>query len=386
MLMLVVASALAASAALADETQAAAGPTQSGSDATKSGGSEKAKKKKPAITFLGKVALRVIYDDNIIHYSDGDLGDFGEQFNPGKFLVQSADDFIFRPRLDFRMRTERLTGKRLEVRFVASNWFYKANDIKNNRSFNLRFKHPLFGRDYLELILYHAPEQYLRSFRDRPPNTPTSVPLEYTDFRYTSNSVNLTYWRRLSNKFRGRIALGRSERYYNQAFMENDNWEWRFGGYLDWRFHRRLKLRGEYVYSHVTARAADEIGESIENTDNGDGSYERDSYKAVLYWYPRKPIVDFLRRANLAGQYQAYYFTSALPYFEDPYHVGRKDEIYRLEITGRSRKYWGAIELEGGYRFTERTSTAAFDSDNSAIGEDKDYRDNRGWIGVEYSF
>ena len=343
------------------------------------------KKKRPAVVVSGAVALQVIYDDNIIHYSDDDLEQFATEPNLGKFAVHSADDVIVRPRLDLTLASRELTGKTLSLRLRYSSWRYRDNGIKNNESYALLLKHPGFGRDNFQLTLYHAPMSYLRNFLDRPPLSPRSDPSQYTAFSFASNTGSLAYWKRWSNTVDAKLELARSARYYNRPFMENDNWEWRLGGYVSWKFHRRLTARVEYFYSDVRARAADTVGEEAQSSDDGDASYERDSYELTLSFAPKGGLFK-MSSVSVGGQYQAYYFTSTKPYFEDPYHVGRKDQVYRMEITALSVKILGPARLETGYRFTERTSSAAFDSGNASIGEDKDYTDNRFWLGTEYSF
>ncbi|MGD8394604.1 MAG: hypothetical protein PVF43_03895 [Candidatus Eiseniibacteriota bacterium] len=353
----------------------------------KQSSSKRSKKKResPAYRLSGKFALRFVYDDNIIHYSDEDLLAFTSVPNTGRYEIATAHDWIVRPRLETEIRTKRLTGKTLQATLRLSAWLYGNNSIKNNQSIALQLKHPGFGGN-LYLDLYYSPRSYLRTFLDRPPYMSRATPLQYTPFEYTSNSVAVSHWRWLYKKLvDGKFLLQRSVRYYNQPFMENDNWEWRIGGYVRWKFQRRLRLRLEYLYSDVRARARDSITETRDNSDDGDASYQRDSYEAKLYWRPRRAI-SWFRQGSVAFQYQAYYFTTDRAYYDDPYHVGRKDQVYRIEFTADSKKIWGPVTLEGGYRFSERTSTAAFDSDNVAIGEDKDYTDNRFWIGAEYPF
>ena len=255
----------------------------------------------PAPAVAGQVALRLVYDDNFIHYSDGDLAEFESAYKPGKFLIESAGGWILRPRLELTLASRRLTGKKLEIRWRASSWYYAGNTVKNNRSYQLRLKHPGFGHDSFEALFYRAPEYYLRSFLDRPPYAPRSQPSVYTQFRYSSTSLGFGYWRKLSRRFDGKLALNRSWRYYNQPFMENDNWEWRFGGYLTWRFSKRLRLRGEYLYSHVIARGADVVGET-RDTNSGDLARELTSLGVEVLRASQLPddrivVVEALRAA-----------------------------------------------------------------------------------------
>ncbi|MCA9758311.1 MAG: hypothetical protein KDA27_21125 [Candidatus Eisenbacteria bacterium] len=346
---------------------------------------KKSKKKRPFVTVSGTFALEFIYDDNIIHYSDDDLDQFSSEPNSGKFRIESADDFIVRPRLDLTFESRELTGKPFSARLRYSSWRYVENGIKNNESYSVLLKHSGFARDNFQLSLYYAPMSYLRHFLDRPPMTPGSEPSQYTRFSYASNTASLAWWKKWTNRVDTKLTLGRSARYYNRPFMENDNWEWRIGGYVAWKPHPRLKTQFEYFYSDVEARALDTVGETVETSDDGDASYERDSYDLSLTFSPKGGMLK-VSSLSLSGQYQAYYFTSAKPYFEDPYHVGRKDQVYRMELSARSVKLYGPVRLESGYRYTERTSSAAFDSGDASIGEDKDYTDNRVWLGVEYPF
>ncbi len=351
--------------------------------AQKSEGKKKARRA-PAVRFSGSFAFEVIYDDNIIHYSDEDLTEFSTMPNLGKFSITSADDWILRPRLDLVLRTSRLTGKPFTARFRYTYWRYVENEVKNNQSFQLRCTHPGFdSKDSFELTAYHSPLSYIRNFRDRAPNTSVVQPLTYTNFSYASNSLTIGYFRRWTRAIEATVDLRRSIRYYNQAFMENDNWEWNIGGNVLYRLTSVYRIRGEYDYSHVRARGADEVGEDVETSDDGDPSYERDSYRLSFEFRPRRNRYR-LDGLTLSGQYQAYYFTSEKPLDEDPTHVGRKDQVYRFGIEGDTDPLLGPVSFYAGYLYTERTSTSPSGAVGEDIGEEKDYTDNRSWIGATY--
>ncbi len=350
------------------------------------GAAAKKKKAESPLKVSGSVAFEVAYDDNIIHYSDPDLFQFANFPNTGKFSITSADDWILRPRLDLLFLTPRLTGKPLGIRFRFSYWYYAENDVKNNDSYQVRITHPgPFGRDSFEFTVYHAPRAYIRNFRDRPPYAPLTDPALYTEFSVASNSFGISYFRRWSNRIESTFDVGRSIRYYNQPFMENDNWEWNVGGNVVYRFSKQYAVRGEYLYSDVRARAADEVGEEPETSDDGDASYDRDSYRLSFeYRPPANPLL--LNGVNVSGQFQDYYYTSEKPLVDDPTHVGRNDRIYRFAIEGDTDPVIGRVSLYAGYRFTERTSTSPAGFVGQDVGEEKDYTDNRTWIGATYPF
>ena len=346
---------------------------------------EGAERRGGAVTFSGNVAIQLIYDNNIIHYSDADLLELETAVNQGKFSITSAGDWIVRPRLDLAVRSAAVTGRPLLLRFRFTTWRYAENQIKNNDSYSLRLTHPGFGKDNLDLSYTYAPMAYLRNFKDRPPFAPPSAPEVYTEFSLASNSFAAAYTRRLRRDLDGTATLGRAARYYNQPFMENDNWEWNGGGSLAWRAAKPLKLTGEYLYSSVRARAADAVGEDAASSNDGDPSYERDSYGLAAAFRPggRLRAID---EVTATGQLQIYYFTSQKPLTADPFHVGRRDEVHRLEIAATSAPVGRGVTLDGGYRFTERTSSAAWKGGGEGISEDKDYTDHRFWVGATYPF
>ncbi|MCA9729124.1 MAG: hypothetical protein KC729_15650, partial [Candidatus Eisenbacteria bacterium] len=181
---------------------------------------KKTPKQTPVVSLSGSFAMRVYYDDNIIHYSDVDLVELSSVPNLGKFRVESADDVIVQPRLELTFVSDRLTGEKAQATLSVSSWKYLENGIKDNESYSLLLKHPGVWRDNFQLTLYHAPMSYLRTFLDRPPYTPRSTPSQYTAFSFASNTGSLAWWKRWSKPVSSKLTLARSARYYNRPFLE----------------------------------------------------------------------------------------------------------------------------------------------------------------------
>ncbi|MBD3336653.1 MAG: hypothetical protein GF355_14165 [Candidatus Eisenbacteria bacterium] len=358
--------------------QRAAAPGLPRLDAKKSG---KSKGHAP-ITFRGKLDVEIIYDDNIVRYSNDYLDDFRHGRYPYKFAVETYDDLILSPTIDFEWRKAIITNRQTRLRFRYTRWEYTTNRIKNNEAYSIRLYQPTWGRDHWDFGFYVAPLSYIRQLPDHPPFTPSSHD-QWVPFKYTYNSLYTKYHRRLNSDFRIDLRLGRTIRYYNRPLMENDNWEWNYGARLYWYMSRKWRLTLEYRYSDVEARGADSVGESRGTSDDSDPSYERDSFELDLRYRPPKGQLWIVDEMILWMGYMAYYFTSDKVLYRDPYHVGRLDEFYRAELEFDTEKIYGPINLYGGYRYTERTTSAPWKGD---IAEDKDYVSNRFWIGVHYPF
>jgi hypothetical protein len=125
------------------------------------------------------------------------------------------------------------------------------------------------------------------------------------------------------------------------------------------------------------------VGETVLTSDDGDGSAKRDLYQGTITFSPRG--LWKVSEVALTAQTMAYYYTTKRPYFEDPTHTGRKDVVSAAEATLTTRPVYGPVTLELGYRFTKRSSSsAATDVGADAIEEDKNYSNNRVWLGMSW--
>ena len=215
-----------------------------------------------------------IYDDNICHYSDATLEDFRRGEHPDEFAIETSDDLILSSALAFELRRPLLGGKPTRLRVRYTRWDYTRNPIKTNDEINLRFRQHFRKSDYFEATYTYAPDNYIKELSDRPPFTSRTVPREYLHFEITRNSFSWGYRYRLTRWLSGKVFGGRTLRFYNRPFLENDLWEWNFYLEDDLTLHR-FTLRLRYAYAKVRARGYDSVGETLENSDNdGDGSVD----------------------------------------------------------------------------------------------------------------
>jgi hypothetical protein len=325
------------------------------------------------------VGLETIYDDNFLRYSDDYLRDFHAGVAPYKFKIDRQDSHILAPSFEVFAQRKVLDWGNLRFRFRWKRWQYVQGDVKTNSSYDWYVRQFWSGGRSLELWYSYAPEQYIRELSDRSPLAPPSSELEWLPFRYTRNVFSLIWRQKLLDDVNLKLLLNRSLRYYNQPFMENDIKDVGLRATVYWSVHRDWRLTFDYGYTHAPARGADEVGEMRENSDDSDPSYDRDLYQIDVSWRPAwaKPVFDAV---GLSAQHQLYWFTSAKPLLDDPYHVGRKDKVWSLQLDfdrGLSR----SVDLNVGARLAVRTVDSPWQGE---IAEDKDYDQRRYWIGLTY--
>ena len=327
----------------------------------------------------GTAGLELIYDDNFLRYSDDYLADFASGLYPYKFKIDQPDCHILAPSLEVMARRRLWSAGDTRLRFKVKRWQYLEESIKTNTAFWYSVRQYLPGRRSVELMYSYAPEQYIRQLSDRPPTLAPSDPLTWREFRYTRNVFTLVWRQPLRRGLNGKLQLNRTLRYYNRPFMENDTWVWNVRGTLYWRVSRAVRLTLDYGYDDASARGYDEVGETRDTSDDSDPSYKRDLYQVEVAWSPRRWRRLF-RKVAVRGQYQVYWFTSRKTLEEDPFHVGRRDDVWSVQATLEHTLRRGAV-LQVGYRYTRRTADSPWRGD---IAEDKDYEQNRWWMGITY--
>lgn len=344
------------------------------------------KKKSPAIKVAGSVVFQTIYDDNILRFSDGFIEEFRRNEPPEKYHVETYDDLILSPRLFVNFTAKPFAKKNTKLYLGVITWQYARNPEKTNDLWSVRLRQYVWGKDWLQFGYSYSPPSYIRHLSDRETYSEfrSTTPLQWRPFMSVRHGMGLRYYHRFSKTLSGEIEGGRVMRFYNRPFMENDNWEWNGFATLSWNPHKRWRIFGKYMYSNSDARALDTTEETVETSDNGDGSYERDLYETKIRFRP-KGGVWYFKEFEVKGQYQLYYFTGTKPAYEDPLHTGRKDDVKVFESYITTKKLFKNVQFKWGYRYAIRESSLPGTFEGEAA-EDKDYKNNRTWIEARYSF
>ncbi len=342
-----------------------------------SGKKKKSKKSKWRTSVT--VGLETIYDDNFLRYSDDYLEDFHAGTYPYKFQIDRQDSHILAPSIDMYAQRKLISWGNTRFRFKFKRWQYVQGHIKSNMGFDYYIRQYVGKGKSLELWYNYAPQQYIRELSYRAPHTPPSDPVEWTEFRYARNVFNLIYRTKVRKNMNLKLHLNRSLRYYNREHMENDIRDLGLRGTLYWDLTKAWRLTLDYGYTHAPARGANQVGESLEESDDSDPSYNRDLFQADLAWKAKwaKPVFD---KVSVRFQHQILWFTSEKELVDDPYHVGRKDMVYVGQLRF-DKKVNKTLSINWGFRYAERVVESPWKGD---IAADKDYTQHRYWIGLTY--
>jgi len=325
------------------------------------------------------MGMDFIYDSNYLGLSEDYIDQWHTGDYPYKFRMRTVDEFILAPWLNVELRARYFGMGRTSFRFKLQHWQYTHNPIKNNQQFDFYLRQFVGSGKSLELSYFYAPEQYIRELSDRAPFTPAEDPVIWHAFNFTKNVLAVAYRHRLSRQISVKLILEKNLRYYNQPFIENDIDASEIRGTLYWSPHRRWQFSVDYSYEHAKARAIDTTGETAETSDDSDATYDRDLYRLGITWRPQflKKLVD---RIDASGLVMLYYYPTDKELFEDPFHAGRTDNVYKVSL-GFERRILRSVTLDLAGRYTVRTVDSPWPGD---ITLDKDFTKYRIWLGLTY--
>jgi hypothetical protein len=314
----------------------------------------------------------LMYDSNVLRYSDADLDAFVVNFKQGRFAsAETYDDLLVVPRITLTVSRKRLG----ELSLSWKESLFWSNPVKRYRVLYAEASAPLGWETDLEVGAFRLPRYHIRPLYD------------VDEGAYAScNFAKTRVWATLGRPVPGGHDLSLSYRWeredYVDEFYEYDNIMHTLS------LQARLRLTGSFrpavAYSFVysPARAYDEPGEDADTSDETDGSYFEDQLRLCA----RSNLAKLAGR-TLYGEtgitYRIRHYTTEKHPHVDPYHAGRLDRRVLWEVLAGWRwssriTVWASYEIEK--RWSEGTT------ETSDLGEEKEFTAHRPALGVRLSW
>ncbi len=277
---------------------------------------------------------------------------FGYDTNPWSisgdepdFPLELEGDFFKYIGLDADMRLFRKGGWSLKGAMAFEYKGYVQNVQKNYLS--IIPKVTAIRKGYWASLSYgYIPRYSIRPVKDAEDSYTYKFP------EYAANEFLLrTAWSPMKDLW----LEGRAEyqlNYYDASFLEYDQNQWSFGGYL--RYSGDVYAKAGYRYTDSRSQGFDIQGETRENSDDTDGSYEEDRF----YLRTGKDFGRF--SAYISGTYYLRYYTSEKG-LDDPIHYTRKDTYMSAHLDlGYD---FGQVELSLKTGYADRNADSKINPD-----------------------
>jgi hypothetical protein len=314
-----------------------------------------------------RVDLRTEYTDNLFHYSDSQLDDFGTANDPGERFddIDHTSDVVARLRIRSDYTFE--LGKRQDLRlFLNGSWFQHAeNDIADYGKVGAGIRADLTRRDELELRAEQVIDRFKKNYR-----LPDSA--TFAEASYDQTEVSLGYTRRIGKRKRrlyaGMDVRTRSRR-YNDVFESRDQDAEYLGLRTAYRLGKRLDGHTSVGYGDIESETGLDGGILI------DRSYEQ-------YLVSQRFELDLRHRVDVALQVDLRRREYGTEEAADLARNGREDDYARLRL-----------EVDKGWKngLTFSFLAAAIENDSDRLDptvetDETGYDEATVAIGLEYRF
>ncbi|MFZ4464127.1 MAG: hypothetical protein ACOYN5_09775 [Bacteroidales bacterium] len=345
--------------------------------------SKKSKKKRPELVV--EFSLSTTYDDNILKYSEKYLERFDKQQDQGRFHIETYDDLIFSPSLEFSSTFKVIGNLRTKINAGFSQYLYLKNDIKNWNSMNIGIQQYVAKRASFKVIYSYIPDFYVRHFRDDDwVNVYGYTPETFQPYSFTKESLGLWAENTFFGSSRIRGSFNYAKYYHNQHFTEYDCNNLNYGINLYQTIHKKLKLGFGYEFTASDAKGYDQNTESKGNSDDSDASYDEDSYFISCSW-----DLPFFRKLdpnlNAEFEYLKRYYTTTNYLELDREHAGRVDENLRIGLN-YNLKFNKSLKGSVFYNYMLRNSDTRAVVNKVYLSNEKDYRQGQFGIEIIYNF
>lgn len=341
--------------------------------------------KKKDLGINAEVGFSMMYDDNILKYSEKYLNRFLNREDEGRFHIETYDDLVLSPSISFT-RSFRIFGRKLTIADMSyTHDLYIKNGINDWATLGIGLRQNFGKRASFKLSYSYIPHFYIRHFRD---DDWVSVygytPQTFQPYVFSKDTY--AFW--IQNTFlkNSRIMFTYNYQvyYHNEHYTEYDCQNHLLRTKLYQPLHKKLRMELMYQFTKSFAKGYDESHETRENSNDSDASFDEDGFSAGLIWTLPK-----LKKLNhsLKGEcvvYKRYYTTRQ--YLElDLLHAGRTDNSIRMNFN-YDLSLKKNLTLSLFYNWLYRDSGSKSSLNTEYISDEKDYRQNQAGIGITYGF
>ncbi len=330
--------------------------------------SKSKKKKEFALNF----AIAAQYDNNILRYSDKYIDQFLNEENNGRFHINTFDDLILP--ISGKISYE----KRLKKGFISnfssevSGKFYTQNYIKNWYSFQISWRQTIYSNTEFHLYYDFIPHFYARHYRDSDWLEEVGYTAEsFKPFEFEKEGYNFWIQQKIIKSTKVRAYFSLSNYFYNKHFIEYDSKNLMLGFRIYHNLAEMISLNGGYKYTKSEAKGFDENGESKDNSDDVNPSYNEHSFFSALEL--KLPKFNQLKNEiKIDFQFDRKLFVSDNIPELDPLHSGRIDNNYSFGLEYLLHPN-SKTSLSIFAEYTTNKAKSEYELNTNEIAEEKDF-------------
>ncbi len=275
-------------------------------------------------SLYNKIDIRTYYDSNVLNLSSKDINEFLSGQDPDKYHIKSVDDMVSSFDIELGFKHNFVMGHTQISKFKFSYDKYWKNGFKDFKfvSFELiqyfsKYVDIRAKYSYYPYIFINTYESYFDPYYG------------YHDFTYSKNLVCSGLNIRILDYVEFGYNFEYTDQNYNDYFPEYDAYNFINEGWIGFQPMDNSKVKFKYSYIQSIARA-----EKVYQP--GSIEFRDPSYDSNIF-YTSISFPLFSSRGGIpiklfnSFEWENRYFQSPFSPIVDPFHSGRKDNIFHYE-------------------------------------------------------
>ncbi len=332
-----------------------------------------------------KVSQAFIYDNNILKYSDNYINLFVSELNPGRFNINTYDDFVLNSSLRASYTVNLIKNLKTTINVNANYKTYTHNNIKNWGQVSLGLKQHITKKSSIKFQYNYIPDYYIKHFRDNDwVNIYGYQPFTFKPFSFTKNSYELKYQNTLFNNTKLFLTFSVIQLFYNENFTEYDCNNLSYSIRINQPINKTVTVETGYRFINSNAKGyvqpdGDKNSSPYADASNNDNTF----YLGLGMKLPR--VLKLKSSLKIKASFGKRLYKSEKSIVIDPLHVGRNDNNYRINFLYKIRPTKN-LSVYGFYTFYKRNTGSDYNINKKYISNEKDYTQYQTGLGITYNF
>ncbi len=268
--------------------------------------------------------IGLAYDDNVINYSEADLGLIGDSTKAGKFAIKSKNDWITTIKIQPQIKSKLLFGRTAWVDASFEYFFYFRNDVRRYSKLSISGRQYVIPGGYVDLTYAYVPNYYYRNYLKN------SI---WMQAKFKKHYIKLETGYQVTKELKADLAYIFQNRIFNSEFTERNTKSNLVTAGIDYLFTKQFKASIIYDFESAIANGANNPDPNVI-----DVSYDAWDISLGLRHY--SPLFGHTN-PEVYGvfQYRKIKFQSIK--VRDEFRFGRNDNNYQFRLGASAQLFYG---------------------------------------------
>jgi len=230
-----------------------------------------------------KVGIASMYDDNILKYSEKYIDRFLNNEDEGRFEIKSYDDVFIKSKISTSYYFKFFKKKKTKISASFNNNSYINNPVKSWNYYGVGIQQYFLKKANVKFSYSYIPSFYVRQFRQPDlVNLYGYEPNTFKAYTFSKDNYSLTFQNTFYKNTKVKLDFDKALYYDNSYYTEYDSNNLSVGLSVEQPVSKKIKVKGEYIFTNSDAKGYNEEGETKETSNDSDATYKDHTFVIEL--------------------------------------------------------------------------------------------------------